>query len=183
MAESGRHREHEQQTPAARTPVTKRSSRQELLIASMPSLSPTPSITFIIEKKANTPATHGPQRCRPDAGDQSSAVQPPGLDIRVQYDRYRVLASKHQLLTRNKKDATTWYSALHKIRGSFIIDGEVCLLDDKGIPNFEEMSRVAPSASATRRSCGVASEPPVHPRFEYDRASVIAGTWMTVACD
>ena len=98
---------------------------------------------------------------------------------------YRVLASKDQLVTRNKKDATAWYpeivQALDKVRGSFIIDGEVCLLDDKGIPNFEEMSRVAPSASATRRSCGVASEPPVHPRFEYDRASVIAGPWMTVA--
>jgi ATP-dependent DNA ligase len=25
------------------------------------------------------------------------------------------------------------------VRGSFIIDGEVCLLDGAGIPNFEEM--------------------------------------------
>ena len=110
-----------------------------------------------------------------------------GWIFEFKYDGYRVLASKEQLLTRNKKDATSWYpeivQALHKVRGSFIIDGEVCLLDDKGISNFEEMSRVAPSASATRRSCGVASEPPVHPRFEYDCASVIAGTGMTVVCD
>ena len=42
-----------------------------------------------------------------------------------------------------KKDATTWYpeivQALQKVRGSFILDGEVCLLDEHGIPNFEEM--------------------------------------------
>ena len=39
------------------------------------------------------------------------------------YDGYRVLANKQQLLTRNKKDATTWYAeivhALQKLRGDF----------------------------------------------------------------
>jgi bifunctional non-homologous end joining protein LigD len=54
-----------------------------------------------------------------------------------------VLASKEQLITRNKKDATTWYpeilQALRKLRGSLVIDGEMCLVDAKGIPNFEAM--------------------------------------------
>jgi ATP-dependent DNA ligase len=54
-----------------------------------------------------------------------------------------VLASKEQLLTRNKQDATTWYPeivhALQKLRGTFVIDGEVCLFDETGIPNLEAM--------------------------------------------
>jgi hypothetical protein len=57
------------------------------------------------------------------------------------YDGYRVLASNDRLLTRQKKDATTWFpeiaEPLQKLRGSFIIDGEICLLDAKGVPNFE----------------------------------------------
>ena len=66
-----------------------------------------------------------------------------GWIFEFKYDGYRVLASKDQLLTRNKKDATAWYpeviGALKKLRGSFVIDGEVCVLDERGIPNFEEM--------------------------------------------
>jgi bifunctional non-homologous end joining protein LigD len=67
----------------------------------------------------------------------------PGWVFEFKYDGYRVLANKEQLLTRNKKDASTWYpeilQALQKLRGSFILDGEVCLLDENGIPNFEAM--------------------------------------------
>src|SRR5688572_30062665 len=59
------------------------------------------------------------------------------------YDGYRVLASKEQLLTRQKKDATTWFpetiDALKQLRGSFIIDGEICLLDERGVSQFERM--------------------------------------------
>jgi bifunctional non-homologous end joining protein LigD len=66
-----------------------------------------------------------------------------GWIFEFKYDGYRVLASKDELLTRNKKDATSWYpevlSSLQKLRSSFVIDGEVCLLDERGIPNFEEM--------------------------------------------
>lgn len=54
-----------------------------------------------------------------------------------------MLASKTQLLTRNKKDATNWYpeivSALAKLKGDFIIDREICLLDNRGLPDFEGM--------------------------------------------
>src|SRR5688572_21111038 len=42
-------------------------------------------------------------------------------------DGYRMLATKEQLLTRNKKDANTWYpellEALPSTKGSFILDG------------------------------------------------------------
>jgi bifunctional non-homologous end joining protein LigD len=68
-----------------------------------------------------------------------------GWIFELKYDGYRVLASKAQLLTRQKKDATTWYPQivveLKKLRGSFILDGEVCLLDERGVPNFEGMRR------------------------------------------
>ena len=67
----------------------------------------------------------------------------PGWIFEFKWDGYRVLASKDQLLTRNKKEATNWYpeivSALGELRGSFVLDGEVCLLDERGLPNFESM--------------------------------------------
>jgi bifunctional non-homologous end joining protein LigD len=66
-----------------------------------------------------------------------------GWLFEFKYDGYRVLANKQQLLTRNKKDATTWYAEivqpLQKLRGDFILDGEICLLNEHGIPNFESM--------------------------------------------
>ena len=61
-----------------------------------------------------------------------------GWIFEIKYDGYRVLANKQQLLTRNKKDATSWYcevvQALQTLRGDFILDGEVCLLDERGLP-------------------------------------------------
>jgi bifunctional non-homologous end joining protein LigD len=66
-----------------------------------------------------------------------------GWIFEFKWDGYRVLGNKQQLLTRNKKDATRWYPevvlALQQLRGSFILDGEICLLDDNGLPNFEGM--------------------------------------------
>lgn len=66
-----------------------------------------------------------------------------GWIFELKWDGYRLLASKNQLLTRNKKDATSWYSeiieALRALRGNYILDGEVCLLDENGRPNFEAM--------------------------------------------
>ena len=59
------------------------------------------------------------------------------------YDGYRMLASKSQLLTRQKTDATTWFpetiEALQQLRGSFVLDGEICLLDKRGVPQFDRM--------------------------------------------
>jgi bifunctional non-homologous end joining protein LigD len=67
----------------------------------------------------------------------------PGWIFEFKWDGYRLLASKHELLTRNKKDATRWYpeiaTALNELPGSFVLDGEVCLLDEKGLPDFESM--------------------------------------------
>ena len=66
-----------------------------------------------------------------------------GWIFEFKYDGYRVLATRHRLLTREKKDASAWYSetlqALQNIRGSFVLDGEICPLDENGIPNFEGM--------------------------------------------
>jgi bifunctional non-homologous end joining protein LigD len=39
--------------------------------------------------------------------------------------------------------------ALRQVRGSFILDGEICLLDDRGRPNFEGMR-----ARTARRRAG-----------------------------
>ena len=42
-----------------------------------------------------------------------------------------------------QEEATNWYpeivSALGELRGSFVLDGEVCLLDERGLPDFESM--------------------------------------------
>ena len=66
-----------------------------------------------------------------------------GWVFEFKWDGYRVVASKDQFLTRNKKDATNWYpeitGALSELRSSFICDGEVCLLDERGLPDFESM--------------------------------------------
>lgn len=54
---------------------------------------------------------------------------------------------KVTLITRNRKDATTWFPeivpAIAKLPGSFILDGELCLLDDKGHQNFEGLRGIA----------------------------------------
>src|SRR5215204_39330 len=66
-----------------------------------------------------------------------------GWIFELKWDGYRVLASKNQLVTRNNKDATAWYpeiiAVLQNLRGSFILDGEVCVLKDNGLPDFESM--------------------------------------------
>jgi ATP-dependent DNA ligase len=58
-----------------------------------------------------------------------------GWIFEFKWDGYRVLASKQQLLTRNRKDAGVWYpevlQALPQVRGSFILDEEICLFDDE----------------------------------------------------
>ena len=76
-------------------------------------------------------------------GFKSQPFSRDGWVFELKWDGYRILASKSQLLTRNKKDATSWYSeivaALATLKGEFVIDGEVCLLDERGLPNFEGM--------------------------------------------
>jgi hypothetical protein len=54
-----------------------------------------------------------------------------------------VIACSPTAIRRQKEGATTWYpeivQALPKIRGSYVIDGEICLLDERGVPDFEGM--------------------------------------------
>ena len=73
--------------------------------------------------------------CRPFSRD--------GWIFELKWDGYRVLASKNELTTRNRKNATTWYpeivAVLQDLRGSFILDGEVCVLKENGLPDFESM--------------------------------------------
>lgn len=61
----------------------------------------------------------------------------------MKYDGYRVLANNEQILTRNKKDATSWYpeivATLSTIRKQLVIDCEICILDENGKPDFEKM--------------------------------------------
>jgi bifunctional non-homologous end joining protein LigD len=74
-----------------------------------------------------------------------------GWAYEIKYDGYRILAAKQgkkvTLISRNRKDATTWFPeivhAVQKLPGSFILDGELCLLDERGYPNFEGLRGIA----------------------------------------
>jgi bifunctional non-homologous end joining protein LigD len=66
----------------------------------------------------------------------------------IKYDGYRCVAKKEgksvSLLTRNGKDASSWYpqiiKSLQTVSGSFILDCEVCAVDNEGRPDFESLS-------------------------------------------
>jgi bifunctional non-homologous end joining protein LigD len=66
-----------------------------------------------------------------------------GWIYELKYDGYRVVASNSQIVTRAKKDATSWYpeivAPLSKLKKQFVIDCEVCILDAAGRPDFEQM--------------------------------------------
>lgn len=74
--------------------------------------------------------------------NQSVGIENNGLERKA---RLRKLISKNnpRLFTRQKKDATARFpeiaEPLQNLRSSFILDGEICLLDDRGVPNFEAM--------------------------------------------
>jgi bifunctional non-homologous end joining protein LigD len=65
----------------------------------------------------------------------------PGWGYEFKYDGDRCLASRTQLRSRNKQEKTAAYpeitSALHSCGGSFIVDGEICVLNEHGIPDFK----------------------------------------------
>lgn len=70
-----------------------------------------------------------------------------GWIFEMKYDGFRVMCEKSpagvRVLSRNRKDATSWFpevtKALAKLKGSFILDGEVCMVDERGVPNFEAL--------------------------------------------
>lgn len=72
----------------------------------------------------------------------------PGWLYEIKYDGYRLLAEfgngTCRLKSRNGADATKWfpelYDALSKVSGGpYIVDGEVCVLDDLGRSDFDKL--------------------------------------------
>lgn len=71
----------------------------------------------------------------------------PGWFFAIKYDGYRLLARKDgkhvELTTRNDTVATSWYPqivrSLMSISGSFVMDCEVCAVDQDGKPDFEAL--------------------------------------------
>ncbi|HZR37263.1 MAG TPA: hypothetical protein VFA75_17975 [Nevskia sp.] len=75
-------------------------------------------------------------------------VDRPGWIYELKYDGYRILAGKEgaavRLRTKPGTDATTWYPGIvaalaRSLPGSWVIDAEICVLDERGIPDFEAM--------------------------------------------
>ncbi|MDP9991945.1 bifunctional non-homologous end joining protein LigD [Variovorax boronicumulans] len=71
----------------------------------------------------------------------------PGWIYEIKFDGYRLLAECDggvQLRTRNGADATKWFpeivSSLAKVKGGqYVIDGEVCVLDELGRSDFNKL--------------------------------------------
>jgi bifunctional non-homologous end joining protein LigD len=79
--------------------------------------------------------------------DRRPPVPVGGWLYELKHDGYRVLASVSgdavQLRTRNGADCTRWYpevvAGLATLAGDHILDGEACVLDDVGRPDFERL--------------------------------------------
>jgi len=71
----------------------------------------------------------------------------PGWIYELKMDGYRVLAEFNgavQLRTRNGNDATTWFPEVahglaHLKKGHCVVDGEVCVLDEIGRSDFNQL--------------------------------------------
>jgi len=71
----------------------------------------------------------------------------PGYGLEIKYDGWRVLASRNlgkvRLRSRGNSDATDWFPrvtrALEALPGAWIVDAELCVIDDAGIPDFEAL--------------------------------------------
>ncbi|HEX5136304.1 MAG TPA: DNA ligase D [Planctomycetota bacterium] len=85
-----------------------------------------------------------------------TAEKPPeGRDwiFELKYDGFRLLASKEGLLYRSGRDATKLYPEIVRaVRalpyGSLLLDGEICVLDPKGVPEFQRLQQRAKLARA-----------------------------------
>jgi bifunctional non-homologous end joining protein LigD len=74
-----------------------------------------------------------------------------GWAYEIKWDGYRILASKRidqvELVSRNGKNANAWFpeivEGLQRIPGSFLLDGEACVIDTRGRPDFERMRAIA----------------------------------------
>ena len=80
-----------------------------------------------------------------------TAEKPPtGRDwiFELKYDGFRLLASKEGLTYRSGRDATKLYPEIARaVRalpyGSLLLDGEICVLDPKGLPEFQRLQQRA----------------------------------------
>nr|WP_183292001.1 hypothetical protein [Cupriavidus alkaliphilus] len=73
-----------------------------------------------------------------------------GWHFEIKYDGYRLLATTggaHQLKSRNGANATTWFpelvESLATLLAGYIMDSEVCVLDDIGKSDFERLHKRA----------------------------------------
>jgi bifunctional non-homologous end joining protein LigD len=101
-------------------------------------------------------------------GERDVPPAGPGWTAEIKYDGYRVLAGVSEdgvhLKTRNGADATRWYPELQSLAtlpAGTILDGEVCVLDDIGRPNFERLQ-----ARSRRRSRPAGAEAVVFCAFD-----------------
>ena len=90
----------------------------------------------------------------------SAPMFKPGRGYELKFDGYRILAGKSgarvTLVSRNRKDATPWFpeidAALRKLPGSFLMDGEACVIDEDGHPDFEALRSVIRRPGAHSRT-------------------------------
>ncbi len=91
-----------------------------------------------------------------DVKPMEPEVAPPfcreGWVFELKYDGYRLICAKHatgvQLITRKGKDATSWFPEVVQALAAlphldFIVDAEVCVVDAKGVPDFEALRGLA----------------------------------------
>ncbi|WP_249221234.1 hypothetical protein [Cupriavidus sp. KK10] len=77
--------------------------------------------------------------------ERKTLPREPGWHFEIKYDGYRMLATTGtpRLKSRNGADATAWFpelvTTLSALPAGYILDGEVCVLDDIGRSDFERL--------------------------------------------
>ncbi len=92
------------------------------------------------------------QDIRPMEPTLASPFSKAGWVFELKYDGYRLICGKHAtgvaLISKKNKDATTWFpEAVNAVVAlphlDFIIDAELCVIDEKGVPDFEMLRGLA----------------------------------------
>ncbi|WP_434033609.1 hypothetical protein [Cupriavidus sp. a3] len=100
--------------------------------------------------------------------ERKTIPREPGWHFEIKYDGYRLLATTGgapRLKSRNGANATTWFpelvDALTTLPAGWILDGEVCVLDDIGKSDFERLH-----ARARRKGWYRGADPVVYCVFD-----------------